>query len=204
VAFLAVARPVPDGMTVSASDLETVSVAPVAGLDAMPLREAGQVIGRRATEELEPGSLLVPQDLAPQQGLPAGMALVGTSLAVDQMPADLTAGQRVLVVLSGTAGVGDGSPTSSGLVIGTASAAGSSTGGSVPSPNGPAGSVLSRATVVSVSAPAGTSGAAGSQSATFVATLAVPEAAAAAVTAASAVGDVSLAVIGGSDGTGTP
>ena len=102
MAFLAVAHPVPAGMTVTASDLETVSVAPVAGLDAMPLQDAGQVIGHRATEELEPGSLLVPEDLAPQQGLPVGIALVGTSLAVDQMPADLIAGERVLVVLSGT------------------------------------------------------------------------------------------------------
>jgi len=89
VALLAVAHLVPAGVTVTASDLGTVSVAPVAGLDAMPLQDAGQVIGRRAAEELEPGSLLVPAELAPQRGLPAGVALIGTSLAVDQTPADL-------------------------------------------------------------------------------------------------------------------
>ncbi len=203
-AFLAVARPVPVGMTVTASDLESVSIAPVAGLDAMPLGDAGQVIGHRAAEDLEPGSLLVPGDLASQRGLPAGTALVGTSLAVDQMPAGLATGQRVLVVLSGTAGTGEGSPATSVSVVGTPSAVSTSgSAGSVPSPTGPPGSVLTRATVISVSAPGGSSGQTGTQSTAFVTTLEVPETAAAAVTAASAVGDVSLAVIGGSVGAGT-
>lgn len=203
VTFLAVAHLVPVGTTVTASDLEAVSISPVAGLDAIPLRDAGQVIGRRVTEDLEPGSLLVPGDVASQRGLPAGIALVGTSLAVDQMPADLAAGQRVLVVLSGTSGAGDSSPTSSESPVGTSSAvSGSASAGSVPSPSGPSGSVLTKATVVSVSAPGGSSGLAGAQSTTFVATLEVPEAAAGTVTAASAVGDVSLAVIGGRNGAG--
>ena len=194
VAWLAVAHLVPVGVTVTASDLGTVSIAPVAGLDAMPLQDAGQVIGRRAAEELEPGSLLVPAELAPQRGLPAGVALIGTSLAVDQAPADLAAGSAVLVVLSGTTGV------SSGLATDAASAAGAtSSGASVPSPTGPPGSVLCRATVVSVSAPGNSSELAGTQATTFLATLEVPEAAAGAVTAASAAGDVSLAVVGGSD-----
>lgn len=181
VAFLAVAHLVPVGMVVTASDLEAVSIAPVAGLDAIPLRDAGQVVGHRATEPLEPGSMLVPGDLTSAWGLPAGTALVGASLAVNQMPTELAPGQRVLVVLSGTAGA---------------------SGGSVPSPTGPPGSVLTQATVTSVSAPGGVSGMAGAESAAFVATLEVPEAAAAAVAAASAAGDISLAVLGGSDDAG--
>ena len=203
-AFLAVVHLVPVGMTVTASDLESVSIAPTAGLDAMPLRDAGQVIGQRAGEDLEPGSLLVPGDLAPRRGLPAGAAIVGTSLAVDQMPADLAPGQSVLVVLSGTMGSGESSPAGSGSAAETSAALGSSASVvSVPSPTGPPGSVLTRATVISVVAPGGSSGPAGTQSTTFVTTLEVPETAAAAVAAASAVGDVSLAVIGGLVGTGT-
>ena len=62
--------------------------------------------------------------------------------------------------------------------------------------------MLAKATVVSVSTVGGSSGLASTQSTTLVATLEVPEAAAAAVTAASVVGDVSLAVIGGADGAG--
>jgi hypothetical protein len=108
VEFLAVAHVVPAGVT--ASDLGIVSLAPVAGLNAMPLQDAARVVGHRAGEDLEPGSLLVPSELVPQSGLPAGVALVGTSLAVDQMPAGLAAGELVLVVLSGTAATGAALP----------------------------------------------------------------------------------------------
>ena len=203
VAFLAVAHLVPVGMTVAASDFEAVWITPVAGLDAIPLRDAGQVIGRRAMESLEPGSLLVPGDLTSGRGLPAGTALVGASLAVDQMPTELAPGQRVLVVLTGTAGTGRGSAARSGSAVGMPNAdGGSASGGSVPSPTGQPGSVLTQATVTSVSAPGGLSGTAGAESAAFVTTLRVPEAAAAAVTAASAAGDIGLAVLGGSDDAG--
>jgi hypothetical protein len=191
-ALLAVAHLVPVGMVVTAADLSTVSIAPVPGLEAIPLQDASQVIGHRATEALEPGSLLVPGDLASGQGLPAGTALVGTSLAVDQLPSGLATGEPVLVVLSGTAG--EGSVTGST----PSSPATSASGSSVPSPTGPPGSVLTKATVVSISAPASSS-ATGASGSAYVATLDVPQVAAAAVAAASAAGDVSLAEIGKSD-----
>ena len=205
VSFLAVARLVPGGTTVSASDLEAVSISAGSGIDAIPLRDAGQVIGHRVTEDLEPGSLLVPADLAPQKGLATGVALVGTSLAVNEMPTGLSAGQRVLVVLSGTSAASDSSPTGPASTGGPVSTGNAPTGaGTVPSPTGPPGSVLAKATVVSVATAGSSSGLAAGQATTLVATLEVPEAAAAAVTAASAVGSVSLAVIGEPDGTGAP
>jgi hypothetical protein len=189
VEFLAVAHVVPAGVTVTASDLGIVSLAPVAGLNAMPLQDAARVVGHRAGEDLEPGSLLVPSELVPQSGLPAGVALVGTSLAVDQMPAGLAAGELVLVVLSGTAATGGG------VALATTNATGTeASGASVLSATGPPGAILCRATVISVSAPGSSSGQAGTQSAT----LEVPEAAAGAVTAASASGNVSLAEVAGS------
>jgi len=187
-ALLAVAHLVPVGMVVTAADLSTVSIAPAPGLDAIALQDASQVIGHRATEALEPGSLLVPADLASVKGLLAGTALVGTSLAVDQLPSGLATGEPVLVVLSGTAG--EGSVTGAT----PSSPATSASGSSVPSPTGPPGSVLTKATVVSISAPA--SSATGATGSAYVATLDVPQAAAAAVAAASAAGDVSLAEIG--------
>lgn len=203
VEFLAIAHLIPAGMSVTPSDLVTVSISPVAGLDAIPLRDAGQVLGRRVSEDLEPGSLVVPGDLTSKHGLPAGVALVGTSLAVDEMPTGLAAGQRVLVVLSGTSGATDTSPADlSSSAVTPSSANGSAIAGSVPSPTGPPGSILTKATVISISAPSGSSDLTVSQSTSLLATLEVPQAAAAAVTAASAVGNVSLAVIGGSDSTG--
>ncbi len=204
IAFLGVAQPVPAGVTVTASDLESISLTPATGLDAIPLRDAGQVVGRRASELLEPGSLLVPRDLASGHGLAAGRALVGTSLAVDQMPAGLTAGQRVLVVLSGTgsSGVDGGSGLGSGLAGGSgadvgSSSAGGASGEPAPSPTGPPGSILTQATVLSVQSASASSGT-GSGSASFTVTLDVPAAAAGTVAAASAAEDVSLAELGGS------
>ena len=204
MAFLAVAQTVPAGATVAASDLESISITPAAGLEAIPLQEAGQVVGRRAAEALEPGSLLVRSELASGLALAAGRALVGSSLAVDQMPAGLAAGQRVLVVLSGTGGSGLG--TTSGLQTGSgldegSGAAGGTIAGPVPSPTGPPGSVLTDATVLSVLPASASSGTAGSGSSDLTVTLDVPVAAAAAVTAASASGDVSLAALGGPDGS---
>jgi hypothetical protein len=183
-----VAQLVPLGTTVTAPDLETVSVNPAAGLAAIPLRDAAQVVGRRAAVALEPGALLVQADLASGPGLPAGKALVGASLSVGQLPVELAAGQAVLVVLSGTGGSGGASGPGSG----------SGSGSTVASPTAPAGSILSRAIVISVSDPSTASASAGAATATFVVTLEVPDEAAAAVAAASAAGDVSLAVMGGS------
>jgi len=226
-AFLAVTHLVPVGLLITASDLESVSISPTAGLDAIPLQDAGQVIGHRAIEALAPGSLLVPGDLAAEPGLPAGSALVGTSLAVNQTPSQLATGERVLVVLSGTGSGGEDSGVSSspagatlggaggvvsgaggvvsgsdGVVSGGAAAGSSSNSGAVLSPTGSAGSVLTQATVVSVSVPAGASGTVAAASTAFVVSLEVPETAAAAVTAASAEGNIALAVLGGTDGAG--
>ena len=189
--FIAVAQLVPAGMTVTASDLAAVTMLPSAGLDAMPLRDASRVVGRRAALPLEPGSLLVPSDLTSVGGPPPGNALVGTSLSVNQMPMGLTAGQRVLVVLSGTAASISGLTPASG-------ASGASSGQAAGSPTGASGSVLARATAISISVAGASSAIAGAAPTAFLVTLEVPEAEAASVAAASASGDVSLAALGGS------
>jgi len=183
--FLLVAQFVPAGMPVVSADVETVAMTPAPGLAAIPLRDAAQVVGRRATEPLAPGSLLVPSDLSSHRGLPAGRALVGTSLSINQLPAQLADGQVVLVVFSGIGGSDGGSGANSPLTTGAQ--------------DGPAGSVLTQAVVVSVSTPSDSSGPAGANPTTFVVSLEVPEGAAAAVAAASAAGNVSLAVLGGSN-----
>ena len=184
VAYLAVAHTVPLGMPLAVSDLETVSIVPAPGLDAIPLGDARQVVGRRVTASIEAGSLLVSADLASGTGLAAGVALVGASLAAGELPGDLASGQQVLVVLSGAAPAG-------GLA--------STTSAAVGAPVGPAGSILGKATVVSVSGPGSSAAeAASTQPTGYLVTLEVPEAAAAPVAAASAAGEVSLAVLGGS------
>jgi hypothetical protein len=180
--YLAVATYVPQGAVVSFDDLTVVGLPPANGLGAIPAAQTASVVGRRASEPLQPGSLLVGGDVTSAGGLPSGEALVGSSLAPDQAPAGLAAGSSVLVVLSEQAGA-------------TAGLSGTAAGGAPTSGPGTSGSAALQVTVVgtvyAISLPS--SDALASTDETV--TLEVPQADAVAVTAASAGGDVSLAQI---------
>ena len=217
-AYLVAAAPIPLGATIDPAQLSTVAITPASGLDAIPAADAAQVVGRRTIAAIDPGALVVPGELTSGSPLPVGDALVGASLGAAQMPPGLGAGQRVLVVLSGTAG--GAAPSATALPAGggsTSSAPGSSstaapTGaprrrpapsagaalGSLPaadpSPDGPSGEVMALATVTAVSAGGASATATAGATSTLV-TLRLPQADAAAVTAASAAGDVSLAIV---------
>ncbi|MGA2208957.1 MAG: SAF domain-containing protein [Acidimicrobiales bacterium] len=184
---LAVATYVPQGAAITAADLTIVSLTAGSGVSAVPSSESESVLGRRASEPLEPGSLLVPDDLTAAAPLPAGDALVGTSLANDQAPAGLTPGDSVLIVLGGQGAGLPGSASGDGEVASTPS---SSTTGTTPAA---VSGTLAVGTVYAISLP--TSGSAASSSDSEIVTLEVPRSAAALVTAASAVSDISLAQI---------
>jgi hypothetical protein len=177
--YLAVATYVPQGSVITSGDLSVVSMTSPSGVALIPSADAPSVLGRRASELLEPGSLLVPGDLSDTLPLPDGDALVGTSLGTDQAPAGLTPGASVLVVLSGASSAESiGSPNPSG-------APGSGASG--------AEGQLAVGTVYAVVLPSVSDEAASSED--ELVTLEVPESAAAVVTAASAAGDVSLAEV---------
>lgn len=61
--YLAVARPVEVGRTLSADDLVTVQVAGGQGLRPVPAGQLNEVIGKRAAVALAPGTLLTPAQL---------------------------------------------------------------------------------------------------------------------------------------------
>jgi hypothetical protein len=174
-AYLAVATYVPEGSAIAPGDLALVRMTPASGLAAIPSADSASVLGRRASEPLEPGSLLVPDDLTDALPLPAGDALVGTSLSTDQAPAGLTPGASVIVVLS--------APSSAGSTasVGESGAASTSDG------------AIAVGTVYAVVLPSTSDQAAASDD--EIVTLEVPKPAAAEVTAASAAGSVSLAEI---------
>ncbi len=189
--YLEIARFVPDGSRIVGPDLAST---PIAGggtgaepLAALPSSMEGSVLGRRAAVPLEPGTLLVPADLAAGPAVPAGQGLVGATLAADQLPPTLVAGDRVLLVLGG------GAPTSGGGAggAGAAQAGTAPAGGLLPGGTGSGGS-LGVGTVEGVS-----SIAAGAGGATELVTLEVPIADAVAVAEASASSEVSLVEIGG-------
>jgi hypothetical protein len=191
VAYVEVVRFVPAGTRLSAADLGASDLSGSGGLSAVPVSALSEMLGRRAAVSLEPGSLLVAGDLASGSAspVPRGEALVGAALDPQQLPSTLEVGDRVLVVLGGAAGTGS-------TVGGAGGGAGAPTrGGSV----GLAGGLA----VGDVEAlyPIGSNGPAGASGASDLVTLEVPASQAAAVTQASAAGDVSLAEIAGGAGS---
>jgi hypothetical protein len=172
--YLAMATFVPQGSLITPSDVTVVRLAGGSGLAAVPAADSTSVFGRRASEPLEPGSLLVPGDVTTLLPLPSGDALVGTSLADDQAPTGLVPGDSVIVVVSGQGS----SPTS---------------GADSESLESQAPGVLAVGTVYAIVLASDTDSAAASSDDTV--TLEGPKTAAALVTAASAASDVSLAEI---------
>src|SRR5690606_19287468 len=68
--YLALARDVPVGAQVTASDLRVVRLSASPGLSSVPLSEVDQVIGRYAAVPLVAGSLLTPEQLTTEPARP--------------------------------------------------------------------------------------------------------------------------------------
>jgi len=193
VPYLVVMGNVPESSTLSAGDLTTVDITSGSGLAAIPAADESQVLGRYAAEELVEGTLLSPAELSSVPPLVAGKALVGATLASDQLPAGISAGDSVLVVLTDASGAAS-TPSLSGASSQPAPGQPSRASSSVDALDGPPGTVLATATVVTVELPATTYGSPSTNSVDVV-TLAIDNGVAAEVTAASAANDVSLAIV---------
>jgi SAF domain-containing protein len=114
-AVLVVARTVPAGQVVSVGDLTTVRLSTAAGLSTIAASEASATIGRRAAEQLDPGTLLTPSDLVASYAPPAGESIVGVALKEGQLPASgLVGGETVDVILTGPPGQPDSDTVTSG------------------------------------------------------------------------------------------
>ncbi|MGC4807935.1 SAF domain-containing protein [Micromonospora sp. DT233] len=97
--YLAVARPVEVGRTLSADDLITVQVAGGQGLRPVPATQLDEVVGRRAAVSLAPGTLLTPAQLTDDPLLGPGQQQLSLDLDPGQVPAKrLHPGDRVLLV----------------------------------------------------------------------------------------------------------
>jgi hypothetical protein len=112
VAVLAVARDVPVGQAVTAQDLTTVRISFDPALHALSPKIRDQVVGRIASVELKPGSLLTREQLTTQTVPATGQVVVGVSLKPGQAPAELRTGDPVAVLLTvGGTAVSNGSKT---------------------------------------------------------------------------------------------
>ncbi|WP_341477250.1 SAF domain-containing protein, partial [Frankia canadensis] len=97
---LVVTRPVQVGQLVTAGDVRVVSVVVEPAVEVVPVGSAGQVVGRPAAVPLSAGSLLSRSSVG-RRSLPAGMRLVGASLKPGSYPPGVSAGDQVMVLLTG-------------------------------------------------------------------------------------------------------
>ncbi len=103
VPVLVVSTPVPAGSVVTSADLSTVTVAAGSGVQMVPARQEGQVIGLVAATNLTQGSLLTASDLTRSLPPGPGQTLVPVAFKPSQLPASgLGAGDHVVVVWAPT------------------------------------------------------------------------------------------------------
>ncbi len=99
VPVLLVTSPVPIGAVITAGDLGTASVAAGPGIQDIPARQLGQVVGLVAATSLRPGTLLAPSELTSSQSPAAGQVLVPVAVKPSMLPATgLAPGDHVEVV----------------------------------------------------------------------------------------------------------
>lgn len=174
--ILVLARDVPEGATVTASDLTTVDVA-ASGLASLPASAAGSVVGQRAALPLLAGTVLTRSALTVGPALLPGQEVVGLALRPGQLPAEgLSVGDQVSVILTTAPGQSAPSATTAG---------GTGAPGSVLVPD---------AVVYATAVP----GAAAGSGASVVMSLVVPATLAGPLAAAAVAGEVALVLEPGS------
>jgi hypothetical protein len=99
---LAAAREVRAGEVVQDGDLKVVRVAAEHGVGVVAASRRSDVVGRRATSRLVPGSLLAPGALTSEPPVPAGTTVIGAVVKPGQYPLGLREGDRVLVLVTGS------------------------------------------------------------------------------------------------------
>jgi hypothetical protein len=98
--FLAVARSVAAGQVIAEADLSVVRVANSSDLQLLPAGQRSEVAGRTAAVPLAAGSLLTAGQLGETAWPPAGQAVIAVPVKPGRAPAALTAGTRVVVLVS--------------------------------------------------------------------------------------------------------
>ncbi|GIG88812.1 SAF domain-containing protein [Plantactinospora endophytica] len=96
--YLAVARAVPVGTALSADDLVAVQVAGGQGLEPVAADRLAEVVGKRATVTLTPGTLLTMAQLTDKPLLGPGQQQISVGLRPSEVPAKrLRPGDKVLL-----------------------------------------------------------------------------------------------------------
>jgi hypothetical protein len=180
VSVLAVAQPVSQGAVLSSSDLSVVRISVSSQLSVVPTSAAANVIGRRVSLALAPGTLLSTTELSAGSSPPPGQAIVGVALKPGQFPAGGVApGDVVDIVMTGSP---DSPDTATPITYG-----GQASSGPVSGP----GTILAPDSLVTdVSEPSQSSG-----SETLIVSLLIPRAFAPIVANASAAGQAAVVIV---------
>jgi hypothetical protein len=98
-AFLATARPIAAGQTISDADVTVVRVANASGLALLSASARDQVVGRTATAPIPAGTLVTSAQVGPAAWPPAGQAVIAVAVKPGRAPAGLTPGTTVVVLV---------------------------------------------------------------------------------------------------------
>jgi hypothetical protein len=98
-AFLATARPIAAGQTISDADVTVVRVANASGLALLSASARDQVVGRTATAPIPAGTLVTSAQVGPAAWPPAGQAVIAVAVKQGRAPAGLTPGTTVVVLV---------------------------------------------------------------------------------------------------------
>jgi hypothetical protein len=110
-----VARDVPVGTQITASDVATTRVAADQGVALIPGRQLHQVVGRLAAVDLRKGALLTPSQVTTALSPRPGQQVVPVALKLSQLPArGLMPGDQVLVIATPGQQGQDQAPTGNG------------------------------------------------------------------------------------------
>lgn len=108
-AFLATARPIAAGQTISDADVTVVRVSNASGLALLAASARDQVVGRTASAPIPAGTLVTSAQVGPAAWPPAGQAVIAVAVKPGRAPAGLTPGTTVIVlVVPANAGQGQG------------------------------------------------------------------------------------------------
>ncbi len=102
VQVLAMARGVPAGQVIAAADLRVATVVPDPSVALVASTQAPTVVGRTASVPLVAGTLLSPGQLGPAAWPPPGQAVVALPVKQGRIPAGITPGARVQVLVVAT------------------------------------------------------------------------------------------------------
>ena len=146
-AVIVVVQPIGQGQPITAADLGQVEVSVPSGVDTVPVADASELAGKRASVAIAAGSLLVTGDLTGARVLESGDAVVGIALKDGQYPATgLSPGDAVMIVQTASPGAPLAAPTG----VATAATAQS---GTPPDGSAASGILVPDATIFATGAP---------------------------------------------------